>query len=299
MYLSLSGGNNNDINLDQQCRNDSSSLICNGRGTCLCGQCECLPRANIKEVFSGVFCECDNFSCERRNNELCSNHGTCDCGKCVCDPGYTDAACDCLISNEGCIAPGETEVCSGKGECICGKCECQDTPDGHYSGKYCDSCPTCNPRCNDYKDCVQCQMYKKGKYADAEDCRTNCTLFTPTSVEKAVVKDKNDHLCMFYDDDNCRFTFVVDSKAHDKVTVLAEEQLMCPPQVYIPTIIFGVIAAIVLIGMAMLLLWKLLTTIHDRREFARFEKERSMAKWDTVIFVCIVFRFAHFYIFLF
>ena len=47
-------------------------------------------------------------------------------------------------------------------------------------------------------------------------------------------------------------------------------------------IILGVIAAIVLIGMAMLLLWKLLTTIHDRREFARFEKERMMAKWDTV-----------------
>lgn len=45
---------------------------------------------------------------------------------------------------------------------------------------------------------------------------------------------------------------------------------------------FGVIAAIVLIGMAILLLWKLLTTIHDRREFAKFEKERMMAKWDTV-----------------
>lgn len=44
----------------------------------------------------------------------------------------------------------------------------------------------------------------------------------------------------------------------------------------------GVIAAIVLMGLAILLLWKLLTTIHDRREFAKFEKERMMAKWDTV-----------------
>lgn len=49
-----------------------------------------------------------------------------------------------------------------------------------------------------------------------------------------------------------------------------------------PGIVLGVIAAIVLIGMAVLLLWKLFTTIHDRREFARFEKERMMAKWDTV-----------------
>lgn len=47
-------------------------------------------------------------------------------------------------------------------------------------------------------------------------------------------------------------------------------------------IVLGVIAAIVLIGLAFLFLWKLLTTIHDRREFAKFEKERMMAKWDTV-----------------
>lgn len=48
-------------------------------------------------------------------------------------------------------------------------------------------------------------------------------------------------------------------------------------------IILAVIAAVVLLGLAMLLLWKMVTTIHDRREFARFEKERMMAKWDTVI----------------
>lgn len=54
----------------------------------------------------------------------------------------------------------------------------------------------------------------------------------------------------------------------------------------------GVIAAIVLIGLALLMLWKMVTTIHDRREFARFEKERMMAKWDTVtninLFISIV-----------
>ena len=44
----------------------------------------------------------------------------------------------------------------------------------------------------------------------------------------------------------------------------------------------GVIGAIVAVGLALLLMWKVLTTIHDRREYARFEKERMMAKWDTV-----------------
>lgn len=36
------------------------------------------------------------------------------------------------------------------------------------------------------------------------------------------------------------------------------------------------------LGLAALLIWKLLITIHDRREFAKFEEERARAKWDTV-----------------
>ena len=50
-------------------------------------------------------------------------------------------------------------------------------------------------------------------------------------------------------------------------------------------IILGVIGAIVAIGMMLIILWKFFTTIHDRREFARFEKERSMARWDAVSFL--------------
>jgi protocadherin alpha len=60
--------------------------------------------------------------------------------------------------------------------------------------------------------------------------------------------------------------------------------------VYIIGIVLGVIGAIVLIGLALLLLWKLLTTIHDRREFAKFEKERMMAKWDTVSLTYIILK---------
>jgi Integrin beta cytoplasmic domain. len=60
--------------------------------------------------------------------------------------------------------------------------------------------------------------------------------------------------------------------------------------VYVIGIVLGVIGAIVLIGLALLLLWKLLTTIHDRREFAKFEKERMMAKWDTVSLTCIILK---------
>lgn len=46
-------------------------------------------------------------------------------------------------------------------------------------------------------------------------------------------------------------------------------------------VLLSVTGAILLIGLAALLIWKLLITIHDRREFARFEEEKARAKWDT------------------
>ena len=47
-------------------------------------------------------------------------------------------------------------------------------------------------------------------------------------------------------------------------------------------IVLGLIAGIVLIGLILLLVWKLLAMLYDRREYAAFEQERLMAKWDTV-----------------
>ena len=56
----------------------------------------------------------------------------------------------------------------------------------------------------------------------------------------------------------------------------------CPVVVDIMGIILGVIGAIVAIGLMLILMWKVFTTIHDRREYARFEKEQRLAKWDAV-----------------
>ena len=56
----------------------------------------------------------------------------------------------------------------------------------------------------------------------------------------------------------------------------------CPEKVNIWWIILAIILAIVLIGLILLLIWKCFATIVDRREFAKFEKERQNAKWDTV-----------------
>ena len=58
--------------------------------------------------------------------------------------------------------------------------------------------------------------------------------------------------------------------------------LDCPKGPDILVVLLSVAGAILFLGLAALLIWKLLVTIHDRREFAKFEEERAKAKWDTV-----------------
>ncbi|XP_062141727.1 integrin beta-PS isoform X2 [Drosophila sulfurigaster albostrigata] len=274
----LNNGNNN------MCRqgNNTNAADCNGRGSCVCGACECKKRSNPEEIISGKYCECENFSCERNKNLLCSgpDHGICECNRCVCKPGWTGSSCDCQTSKDTCMPPNGGEICSGHGTCECGVCKCKSTDDGRYSGKYCDKCPTCSGRCHELKDCVQCQMYHTGELKNGDDCAKNCTTFTPVGVEKVKIdEDKDEQLCVFFDEDDCKFTFKYSEVG--ELVVHAQEEKECPPKVFMLGIVLGVIAAIVLVGLAILLLWKLLTTIHDRREFARFEKERMNAKWDT------------------
>ena len=148
------------------------------------GQCHCNLRENPEEIISGQFCECDNFSCDRHNSILCSgpDHGVCECGVCKCHDGWGGNACECSSSIDTCKAPNG-DICSGHGECRCGKCECEIKEDIRYTGRYCEKCPTCPGRCNELKDCVECQMYKKGLLKNPDDCAKNCTLFVPISVE--------------------------------------------------------------------------------------------------------------------
>ena len=102
-------------------------------------------------------------------------------------------------------------------------------------------------------------------------------------VEKAedyIIEDER--LCSFIDDDECRATFVYGyQNATGKLQVWVQKTKECPVVVDILGIVLGVIGAIVAIGLFLILMWKIFTTIHDRREFARFEKERMLAKWDT------------------
>ncbi len=182
------GGMGSDIN---KCRaSNDTEEECSGLGNCVCGQCHCNIRDNPLEIISGQYCECDNFSCDRKNGILCTgpNNGVCECGNCKCFDGWSGQSCDCATSKENCFDAHGIE-CSGHGECVCGRCECKTTDHVRYSGKYCEKCPTCPGRCEELRHCVECQQYKKGLLKNPDDCAANCTgFFTPIAVENVECK---------------------------------------------------------------------------------------------------------------
>lgn len=259
------------------CKMNDQAEICSGQGECKCGKCECNSRQNkAYEKIYGKFCQCNNYSCKREGGILCAGKGTCDCGDCKCYAGYTGDACQCPDSNITCIAPGGVYVCSGYGKCNCGQCEC--AMDGGHSGKYCEECTTCPAqRCEELRHCVECQAYGTGLY-DKSQCELNCTTFKTEIVDK-FRNDDEIKKCRVPDKAGCIIIFEYTYGENNELIVRAQKEKLCagPPNVL--AWILGVIATILIAGLIMLIIWKVCTTIHDRREYAKFENERKGLKW--------------------
>uniref|UniRef100_A0A668AR84 Integrin beta n=1 Tax=Myripristis murdjan TaxID=586833 RepID=A0A668AR84_9TELE len=268
--------------MDRTCRKDNGTDICSNNGDCVCGTCECKKRDNPEERYSGQYCECDNFNCDRSGNKLCGGHGRCECRVCICDPMWTGSACDCSLDTSTCLASNK-QICNGRGKCECGTCKCTDAK---FQGPTCETCPTCPGVCAEHKECVQCRAFGTGEKKDV--CEQKCNDFKlikvkdrdklpqPNDASYPVMhcKERDANDCWFY------YTYAVNNNTETEVHVV--DTLDCPAGPDIIPIVAGVVAGIVLIGLALLLIWKLLMIIHDRREFAKFEKEKMNAKWDTV-----------------
>ncbi|XP_028987123.1 integrin beta-1-like isoform X2 [Betta splendens] len=263
--------------LDANCRKDNGTDICSNNGDCVCGTCECKKRENPAEIYSGKYCECDNFNCDRSNNKLCGGNGRCECRKCICDTNYTGNACDCSLDTTSCLAKNG-QICNGRGTCECGSCKCTNAK---FQGPTCEICPTCPGVCTEHKECVQCRAFEAGEKKNT--CEQECSYFNLLKVKKLPqptdqsfplthCKERDANDCWFY------YTYAV---RNDTKEVYVVDTLDCPAGPDIIPIVAGVVAGIVLIGLALLLIWKLLMIIHDRREFAKFEKEKLNAKWDT------------------
>ncbi|XP_021366395.1 integrin beta-PS-like isoform X1 [Mizuhopecten yessoensis] len=274
-------GNATSEEIQSQCMKNNTNLVCSNRGECVCGKCECSARSqNSAQKYSGEHCECDDYSCPYSGGNLCggSDKGTCKCGNCGCNEDWSGPDCSCSKANDSCITTnGDTSsICNGQGTCQCNKCVCD--PTSAFRGPKCLDCKTCQEVCQKNKACVQCVVHETGLKSQTE-CDRDCR--KPGFITKVPELDGEKNSCEFKDEDDCIFFFSYDYGPNNELKIKAQETKECPKQVNVLAIVLGVIGGIVAVGLAILLVWKLVTTISDKRELARFEKETQDAKWDT------------------
>uniref|UniRef100_A0A673BBN5 Integrin beta n=1 Tax=Sphaeramia orbicularis TaxID=375764 RepID=A0A673BBN5_9TELE len=255
------------------CREAEGKQICSGRGECSCNQCLCYE-SEFGKIY-GTFCECDDFSCARHKGILCSGHGECHCGECKCHAGYIGDNCNCSTETSSCISD-DGQMCSGRGNCVCGRCHC--TEPGAF-GDTCEKCPTCPDACGTKRECIECRLFNSGRLADNQTCQRLCKDKIIT-VETLKTEDPGAVLCLYKTDNDCvmKFTYSEHASGQSILTALKEPECASGPDAL--TVLLAVVGSILLVGVVLLAAWKLVITIHDRREFARFQNARSRARYE-------------------
>ncbi|XP_056008349.1 integrin beta-3-like isoform X2 [Ostrea edulis] len=273
----------------EACGTDSG--ICNNAGNCTCGRCECF------DGYSGDRCECNDLDCPSDNGLLCGgpdhgqcscgasssvlcickgpDHGQCSCGACVCNSTYTGEVCDCSTSADSCRDNNGT-ICTGNGNCECGKCRCEVG----FRGDVCDRCQHCPGICENNNNCVECVGFNQGPF-NTTDCSEKCQNVEVVSLlQDSAGENETSTSCTLQDNSGCLIEFnVYDSDGGQYVKVKSWKR--CPPGPADPlTVGLGLSGAIFLVGLLLLLIWKLLTMLYDKMEYSKFESEIQNPAWE-------------------
>jgi len=257
--------------------NSTDTEPCSGNGECVCGKCVCKKQADPKKVISGTYCQCNNYNCDRHNGKICggTQQGICKCGKCECTGSYYGENCgkkNCTIANLECL-DGNNVECSNHGSCDCGICQC----DPGYEGKHCEKCVRCDDRCRLEAPCALCHApYNVGDKDVCDQCKIDRTVVLVNTTRG---DRQTDIRCKTELPPDCYVSFNVDTLTD--VIYLKNEaectrrEAAAPP---ILPIVLGIIGGIVLIGLILLLAWKLMDTMFHRREVKALEESSRGAK---------------------
>nr|XP_020493522.1 integrin beta-5 [Labrus bergylta] len=255
------------------CREAEGKQICSGRGECSCNQCLCF-KSEFGKIY-GSYCECDDFSCARHKGILCSGHGECHCGECKCHAGFVGDNCNCSTETSTCVSD-DGQMCSGRGNCVCGRCQCIEP--GAF-GDTCEKCPTCPDACGTKRECIECRLFNSGRLADNQTCQRLCKDEIIT-VETLKMDEPGAVLCLLKTDNDCvmKFTYSEHVSGQSVLTALKEPECGGGPDAMM--VLLAVVGSILLVGVVLLAVWKTVITVHDRREFARFQSARSRARYE-------------------
>jgi len=253
-------------------------LPCSSRGDCFCGVCIC----NGKEdrVYDGEFCQCDQKSCPQTNGQVCNGQGKCKCNECECEAGWTGKKCDCTTDVDKCIMAGDPDdmQCHGNGKCECNKCVCGvDATGSLYRGLHCENNPTSS--CVAHKKCIECKVFQRGEYNTTELCDQECSEYSLKKLEKNEAYSFTE-FCSLIDKDEACVRRVFYHESGKKVALEYRDESQCQEYVNPVILVIGVIAAIVGIGIAALLVWKVYTSMKDAREYNQFIQESQNVKFE-------------------
>ncbi|KAF5886025.1 integrin beta-7-like [Clarias magur] len=228
------------------CRSNNSSQECSGRGLCECGECVCT------KTFSGQYCECDDSSCSRLNGVICNDKGMCKCGKCQCEKNYTGPDCECHNITVGCpLRYGK--LCSGHGECTCNYCTCNH-------GFLGNDCAEISNPCQNYLPCLACTL--------SGNCTNECDSVRVSPKESFHVL-------------GCRYNSIsydVGLDHEGKVLITYAE---LPRSVDKTKVIIGSsVSGIIFIGILIIIIYKILLELYDRREYNNFLRAQENTKWE-------------------
>ncbi|EMP38729.1 Integrin beta-6, partial [Chelonia mydas] len=267
------------------------------------------------EIDIQLECSCNCQKEAEMNSSKCSKgKGSFECGVCACNPGYMGPYCECnenSLSTNSCKRSPEQSSCSGRGDCYCGQCICHFSVYGNIYGPYCE--------CDNFS-CVRFKGLQCGGDGLVNIVTAQLTL-TPVflRMEYCVVEEVNafvEHVfaqipgprvahvkdalhvvilvvpndfskdksipCSLQGENECVTTFLMATDEQGRTIIHSIKQKDCPQPPNIPMIMLGVSLAILLMGIVLLCIWKLLVSFQDRKEVAKFEAERSKAKWQTV-----------------
>ncbi|XP_063601077.1 integrin beta-PS-like [Penaeus indicus] len=240
-------------------------------------------RQGLLQINLEMQCQCN---CAKPDNEgyiasaeSCHKHGDLKCGVCDCHEGFIGMSCECndvdstgTISEDTCRQTNTSAICSNRGQCKCGQCQCKEPAD---------PIQTCSGKCSEFKPCVQCEVFKTGEL-NQDQCQEKCDPYNISIVSEFAKDLGTGKRCSFLDKENCRFDFVYElDRSSGNVSLWVKQDLDCQKPINVTGVIFGVIGAMLAIGLLALIVWKLCAILQDRREYARFLRSKDGAKWSN------------------
>ncbi|XP_070967263.1 integrin beta-7 [Oncorhynchus clarkii lewisi] len=237
------------------CRQDNSSQLCSGHGSCECGMCMC------QGTHRGNFCQCDDNSCARHNNMLCGGNGQCECGTCKCNANYTGSACDCSTLTDQCRTVGK--LCNGQGTCQCNQCQCNKDFFGINCSKIANACPK-------FLDCVTCELDNKKISGLKSNCSQLCG-----SVKLTWMKGPQEFPCS-----KDTISYKVELLPEGNILIFYADLPRSIDKTYV--IIGSSVSSIIFIGIAVILISRLMLELHYRREYDSFLKAKEAEVWQDM-----------------